>query len=201
MATETTTQYCNHAKTHYSGYGTHKAVIGAFQGFIIVTIIMTILFRDAWWAQIVIIATFYGFVNAAWNFSAYRRGISYRRMKARESVTGAWLGLIIVSIVMNGLFYMVLWSAIPIVCAFFGAISAMAQYPAKIRAADAADREMQSTIVPLYPESAPKIIQINTSPSVEESKINKKEEPKYCPYCGHPLEVHVEFCGMCGAKI
>lgn len=177
-----------------------KAVFGAFQGFIIISIIMSVLFRGAWWSVIPILASFYGFIEAVFLYQDRKNGVHPKLVRLRKDTLGSWFAFVLVSYIMSSLFAHQFWMAIPIVILFFGAIGKTIEYPGKKRAIEA-EIKTETPVV----QSAVQVENVQPTVIVESSQVEEKKDEnltgKYCPYCGSLHEEHSKFCGRCGQQI
>lgn len=178
-----------------------KAVFGAFQGFIIVSIIMGVLFRGAWWSVIPILATGYGFIEALFLYQDRKNGVHPKLIHLRKDTLGSWFAFVLVSYIMSSISFGAWWGVIPIVVLFFGAIGKTLEYPTKKRHLEA---ELQIRAPIAQPSIQPLERVQPVSVPVESQIVENGEEKhgdQYCPFCGNKLEHNAKFCGLCGQQL
>ena len=127
--------------------------------------------------------------NTHYSYDSSRAGESERLSLARKEMKDAWIGLIIVSIVMGALFGGAWWSIIPRVVLFIHAIDKSATY-SRIKDEDKRLKAQGSTQKSYAKQEHPRII---ISPS--------KETSSFCPLCGSKHERNAIFCSACGTDL
>ncbi|QEE18018.1 zinc ribbon domain-containing protein [Promethearchaeum syntrophicum] len=136
--------------------------------------------------------------NTHCSYDSSRAGESERLSLARKEMKDAWIGLIIVSIVMAALFHSAWWSLIPRVVLFIHAIDKTAKYSRikdadrRLKAQESRQRQYGTPTETSY-YGKPEQPTIITSPS--------KATSGFCPLCGQKHERDAVFCSACGTDL
>ena len=136
--------------------------------------------------------------NTHCSYDSSRVGESERLTLARKEMKDAWIGLIIVSIVLAALFGSAWWSMIPRLVLFIHAIDKSTKY-SRIK-----DEEKK-----LKAQKSSQKMYGNTNESSyygkqEQSTIitpTSNEGPSFCPLCGSKHESNAVYCSACGTDL
>lgn len=136
--------------------------------------------------------------NTHCSYDSSRVGESERLTLARKEMKDAWIGLIIVSIVLAALFGSAWWSMIPRLVLFIHAIDKSSKY-SRIKKEERILKAQESS-------------QRNYVNTNESSYYRKQEQPtiiastsdedsSFCPLCGSKHENNAVYCSACGTDL
>ena len=136
--------------------------------------------------------------NTHCSYDSSRVGESERLTLARKEMKDAWIGLIIVSIVLAALFGSAWWSMIPRLVLFIHAIDKSSKY-SRIK-----DEEKK-----LKAQQSSHKMYGNTNESSYYRKQEQRtiitpisdEDPSFCPLCGSKHESNAVYCSACGTDL
>ena len=138
--------------------------------------------------------------NTHCSYDSSRVGESERLTLARKEMKNAWIGLIIVSVVLAALFGSAWWSMIPRLVLFIHAIDKSTKF-SRIKNEEKKLKAQQS--------SRKNYVHVNTN---ESSFYGKQEQPttitstsdegpSFCPLCGSKHERNAVYCSACGTDL
>jgi len=173
---------------------TRTAVVGTLTGLIIVTIVMVVVGRGAWWSIIPILAVGYGLFDQIVEYQLHKRYASKRKINAMKAMTGAWFGFILVSFIMSSIFGSFFnWIALIVEVATFsgGVYTTMDYYNAKRRNFQKLEEPTESDDSETYQEPI----------RSETTDVKSKDNSYYCSLCGTKTSGSAEYCPSCGEHL
>ena len=136
--------------------------------------------------------------NTHCSYDSSRVGESERLTLARKEMKDAWIGLIIVSIVLGALFGGTWWAMIPRVVLFIHAIDKTAKY-SRIKDEDRRLKAQGSTKKNYVNPSDTSYYGRQEQPTIITSPT--KETSSFCPLCGSKHERSAVYCSACGTDL
>lgn len=201
----------NHHGKHDEDDGPHAKVVGALIALTVVSIVMNALFAGAWWALIPQIVLLVHLIKAIILFiqeADLRKNYPYHT--ELDDVIKIWVALLIVSIIMNAIFWNGFWiaeipkavlriKAVEITILFFVTMS---------RNRKMAENSAATVYVqPIYVQPGISVIQATEesaySPTirVKSPANNSVESARFCSNCGGSVDLEMQFCTNCGSQL
>ena len=138
--------------------------------------------------------------NTHCSYDSSRVGESERLTLARKEMKDAWIGLIIVSVVLAALFGSAWWSMIPRLVLFIHAIDKSTKYSRikdeekKLKAQKSSQKMYGNTNESSYYGK-------QEQPTITIITSNSDESPSFCPLCGSKHESNAVYCSACGTDL
>ena len=138
--------------------------------------------------------------NTHCSYDSSRVGESERLTHARKEMKDAWIGLIIVSIVLAALFGSAWWSMIPRLVLFIHAIDKSSTY-SRIKQEEKNLKAQQSSQKNYVNANESSYYGRQEQPTVTIVKPTSDEGPSFCPLCGSKHDRNAVYCSACGTDL
>ncbi len=138
--------------------------------------------------------------NTHCSYDSSRVGESERLTHARKEMKDAWIGLIIVSIVMAALFGSTWWSLIPRLVLFIHAIDKSSAY-SRIKDEEKKFKAQQSRKNNFANTNESSYYGKEEQPTITIKTPTSDEDPTFCPLCGSKHDRNAVYCSACGTDL